>query len=107
MKKRLEALKSRLGLQWKDLADALSISVPMLGCIRRGERNPSKNLLRRIEELEQNGLDNATCSNTSDTQDKDASKQTSHHEKDFQQEVLDRLSSIEQLLIKVLGRDDR
>ncbi len=106
MKKRLEALKSRLGLQWKDLANALSISVPMLGCIRRGERNPSKYLLKRIEELEQNVQNDATCSAITDTLDQNAAKKLSQQEKDFQKEVLDRLSSIEQLLIKVLGRED-
>lgn len=56
MKNRLELLKDKLDLQWKELADALDISVPMLGCLRREERSPSKKLLHRINELEKNGV---------------------------------------------------
>ena len=56
MKKRLELLKDKLGIQWNELADALDISVPMLGCLRRDERSPSKKLLLRIEELEKKGV---------------------------------------------------
>lgn len=52
MKKRLEALRQDLNVQWKELADMLEMSVPMMGCLRRGERNPSDKLLRRIEDLE-------------------------------------------------------
>lgn len=56
MKERLERLKDTLGVQWKDIANALGISVPMLGCLRRGERNPSAKLLRKVEELEKSGV---------------------------------------------------
>jgi transcriptional regulator with XRE-family HTH domain len=56
MKDRLFELKETLGVQWKQLADLLEISVPMLGCLRRGERKPSPNLATRIEELEKNGI---------------------------------------------------
>lgn len=67
MKDRLETLRQRLGIQWKDLAKALSISVPMLGCLRRGERNPSKKVLDRLVELEKNGLQSSSSSTTKDS----------------------------------------
>ena len=56
MKKRLETLREKLDVQWKDMAELLGISVPMLGCLRRGERNPSQKVLSKIEALEQNGV---------------------------------------------------
>ena len=52
MKERLEELRRRLGIQWRELADMLEISVPMVGCLRRGERNPSEKLLARIADVE-------------------------------------------------------
>lgn len=52
MKDRLEALRSKLGVQWKELAEMLGISVPMIGCLRRGERNPSSKLELKISALE-------------------------------------------------------
>ena len=41
-----------MGVQWKELAEMLGISVPMLGCLRRGERNPSEKLLARLHDVE-------------------------------------------------------
>ena len=52
MNDRLAVLKERLGLQWNELADALGISVPLLGFIRRGDRKPSPKVLIAIETLE-------------------------------------------------------
>ena len=52
MNDRLAVLKERLGLQWNELADALGISVPLLGFIRRGDRKPSPKVLMAIETLE-------------------------------------------------------
>lgn len=52
MKDRLEKLREKMGVQWKELADILNISVPMLGCLRRGERNPSDKLMVRIKAIE-------------------------------------------------------
>lgn len=52
MNERLEKLRKRLGVQWKELAELLGISVPMLGCLRRGERNPSEKLLARLDDVE-------------------------------------------------------
>lgn len=56
MRKRLENLRDKLDVQWKDLAVLLGISVPMLGCIRRGERNPSAKFIARVDALERNGV---------------------------------------------------
>jgi transcriptional regulator with XRE-family HTH domain len=66
MNTRLEALKERLGLQWNELADALGISVPLLGFIRRGDRPPSKKVLIAIESLESSDINTTTA--TKDTQ---------------------------------------
>lgn len=63
MMDRLEKLRSKLDVQWKDLAKILNISVPMLGCLRRGERNPSAELLKRIEYVEKNGVALHDCYN--------------------------------------------
>ena len=52
MKTRLEKLRKKLGVQWKDIALLLDISVPMLGCLRRGERNPSEKVLARLAAVE-------------------------------------------------------
>ncbi len=52
MNERLEKLRKRLGVQWKELAEMLGISVPMLGCLRRGERNPSEKVLARLSDVE-------------------------------------------------------
>lgn len=61
MKERLEALRERLGLQWNELADALGISVPLLGFIRRGNRKPSAKVLIAIETLEHSDVDAVTA----------------------------------------------
>lgn len=53
MEERLLALKDRLGLQWNELASQIGISVPMLGFLRKGKRNPSPKILMAIEALEQ------------------------------------------------------
>ena len=66
MNTRLEALKERLGLQWNELADALGLSVPLLGFIRRGDRPPSKKVLIAIESLESTDISTTTA--TKDTQ---------------------------------------
>ena len=61
MKDRLEALKDKLGLQWNELADALGISVPLLGFIRRGDRKPSPKVLMAIETLEHSDVSATTA----------------------------------------------
>jgi len=61
MKDRLEALKDKLGLQWNELADALGISVPLLGFIRRGDRKPSSKVLMAIETLEHSDVSATTA----------------------------------------------
>ena len=61
MKERLEALKEKLGLQWNELADALGISVPLLGFIRRGDRKPSPKVLMAIETLEHSDVSATTA----------------------------------------------
>lgn len=53
MEERLIALKDRLGVQWNELANQIGISVPMLGFLRKGKRNPSPKILMAIEALEQ------------------------------------------------------
>ena len=61
MKDRLEALKDKFGLQWNELADALGISVPLLGFIRRGDRKPSSKVLMAIETLEHSDVSATTA----------------------------------------------
>lgn len=53
MDERLENLRKQLCLDWGELAQKLGISRAMLGFVRRGTRNPSAALLRRIRELEE------------------------------------------------------
>ena len=61
MNDRLAVLKERLGLQWNELADALGISVPLLGFIRRGDRKPSPKVLMAIETLEHSDVSATTA----------------------------------------------
>ena len=49
---RLEALRKSLNLNYKELADMLHISRPMLDFLRSGKRKASPKVMRRIEELE-------------------------------------------------------
>ena len=64
MEDRLKALKDKLGVQWNELAQLIGISVPMLGFLRRGERNPSPKVLLTIKTLE-----DSDCSTTTSTKD--------------------------------------
>jgi len=64
MEDRLNALKDKLGVQWNELAQLIGISVPMLGFLRRGERNPSPKVLLSIKTLE-----DSDCSTTTSTKD--------------------------------------
>ncbi len=48
----LESLKTRLTLNWGELAERLEISRAMLDFIRSGVRRPSAKLARRIMEVE-------------------------------------------------------
>ena len=61
MEARLTALKERLGVQWNELAEQIGISVPMLGFLRRGERNPSPKVLLAIEALERSDISTTTA----------------------------------------------
>ena len=53
IEKRLEALRSALLVNWRELAERLAISERSLHYIRLSARNPSSKLMRRIIELEQ------------------------------------------------------
>ncbi len=61
MEARLMALKERLGVQWNELAEQIGISVPMLGFLRRGIRNPSPKVLMAIEALEHSDISTTTA----------------------------------------------
>ena len=52
MEERLDRLRGARTEEWKELADTLGITVVMLHYLRKGARNPSPKLLRRIMELE-------------------------------------------------------
>ena len=75
MKERLEVLRAKLGLQWNEFADFLGISVPMLSCLRRGERNVSPKVLARIEAAERGDVVLQPLHSTSD---QDQSKPIAH-----------------------------
>ena len=53
MKARLDRLRDSLMLSWGELQNRLDISESMLYFIKKGARNPSPKLMRRIVELEQ------------------------------------------------------
>jgi hypothetical protein len=53
IEKRLEALRSALLVNWRELAERLAISERSLHYIRLSARNPSPKLMRRISDLEQ------------------------------------------------------
>ena len=53
MKARLDRLRDSLMLSWVELQKRLDISESMLYFVKTGARNPSRKLMRRITELEQ------------------------------------------------------
>ena len=55
---RLDALKDKLGVSWKDVAEELNLSVSMLMQIKSGERKLGANSLFRLCEVERSaGMD--------------------------------------------------
>jgi len=64
MNNRLENLRVKLHLNWGELAEYIGISRSMLDFLRFEKREPSKNLMQRIEELEKEINKDVTTKNT-------------------------------------------
>lgn len=111
---RLEDLRKSLRLNWRELREQIGIGETMLHYLRTGKRTPSPKVHRRIEELEARRtigsvgisgsvrqVDDRTNTQRHDQNASDMFAQLAGQVSDLSQ----RLANVEQLLIKLLAKD--